>query len=83
MGKVHLTLEEAHELAMKCLLTNGCDDENAKAAADRMIQAEGDICQSHGLFRLPWYCNGVKSGRAIVPGCVIEVFPAGETSQFS
>jgi len=63
VSKVHLTLEEAHELAMKCLLANGCDDENATAAADRMIQAEGDKCQSHGLFRLPWYCDGVKSGR--------------------
>ena len=64
MNNVHLTLKEAHELAMKCLLTNGCDDENATAIADRMIQAEGDLCHSHGLFRLPWYCSAVKSGRA-------------------
>lgn len=64
MANVHLTLQEAHELAMKCLLTNGCDHENAVAIADRMIQAEGDLCHSHGLFRLPWYCQAVKSGRA-------------------
>jgi hypothetical protein len=54
LANVHLTLEEAHNLAMQCLLTNGCDDENANATADRMIQAEADLCQSHGLFRLPW-----------------------------
>ena len=64
MDNIHLTLKEANELAMKCLLANGCDDENATAVADRITQAEGDLCQSHGLFRLPWYCNAVKSGRA-------------------
>ena len=64
MTKVHMSLEEAHALAMSCLLANGCDKANARAAADRMIQAEGDLCHSHGLFRLPWYASGVKSGRA-------------------
>jgi delta1-piperideine-2-carboxylate reductase len=62
--KIHLTLTKAHELAMKCLLVSGCDHENASAVADRIIQAEGDMCHSHGLYRLPWYCNAVKSGRA-------------------
>ncbi|MDH3743368.1 MAG: Ldh family oxidoreductase [Hyphomicrobiales bacterium] len=64
MSTVHLSLEEGHALSMKCLLANGCDDANAKAVSDRMLQAEGDLCHSHGLFRLPWYCKGVKSGRA-------------------
>jgi delta1-piperideine-2-carboxylate reductase len=64
MSKVHMSLEDAHTLAMSCLLVNGCDEANARAAADRMIQAEGDLCHSHGLFRLPWYASAVKSGRA-------------------
>lgn len=64
MSKVHLSLGEAHALAMKCLLFNGCDEANARAAADRMIQAEGDLCHSHGLFRLPWYTAALKLGRA-------------------
>lgn len=64
MEKVHYTLTKAHEMAMKCLLANGCDIQNARAVADRIIQAEGDRCHSHGLFRLPWYCQAVKSGRA-------------------
>jgi len=63
MTDIRMTLEEAHDLALKCLLKNGCDTENATAAADRMIQAERDMCHSHGLFRLPWYVSGVKSGR--------------------
>ncbi len=62
--QVNLTLEEAHELALDCLLASGFDTQNATAVADRMIQAEGDRCYSHGLFRLPWYCAAVKSGRA-------------------
>jgi delta1-piperideine-2-carboxylate reductase len=28
-----------------------------------MIQAEADRCHSHGLFRLPWYAEGVRTGR--------------------
>ncbi len=60
---VNLSLKDAHSLAVKCLLANGCDEANAEAAAGRMMQAEGDLCASHGLFRLPWYCSGVNSGR--------------------
>ena len=60
MSSVSLSLEEAHSLAMECLLVNGCDSANARAAADRMIKAEGDLCHSHGLFRLPWYTAAVK-----------------------
>jgi delta1-piperideine-2-carboxylate reductase len=64
MSSVYLSLEEAHRLATKCLLRNGCNEANARAAADRMVQAEGDLCHSHGLFRLPWYIAALKSGRA-------------------
>ena len=64
MPEVNLSLKDARELAINCLLANGCDETNANAAADRMIQAEADQCYSHGLFRLPWYCQAVKSGRA-------------------
>ncbi len=63
MTSIHMSLEEGHSLAMQCLQANGCDAANARAAADRMIQAEGDLCHSHGLFRLPWYTKGVQSGR--------------------
>lgn len=63
MTSRNLSLSEAHDLALSCLLKNGSDDDNARACADRMIEAEGDRCHSHGLFRLPWYVRGVKSGR--------------------
>jgi delta1-piperideine-2-carboxylate reductase len=64
MSKVHMSLKEAKELALKCLLANNLDQRNAHAVAHRMVQAEGDMCHSHGLFRLPMYVKGVKSGRA-------------------
>jgi delta1-piperideine-2-carboxylate reductase len=60
---VKLTLDEGRKLAFDCLVKNGCDEANAAASADRMVQAEGDGCPSHGLFRLGWYVKGVKSGR--------------------
>jgi len=63
MTTTPMTLTEAHSLAMTCLTANGLDGANAKAVADRMIEAEADKCYSHGLFRLPWYVSGVKSGR--------------------
>ncbi|NOX40263.1 MAG: Ldh family oxidoreductase [Alphaproteobacteria bacterium] len=63
MSHINMSLTEAHDLALSCLITNGCDDVNARACADRMIEAEGDLCHSHGLFRLPWYVAGVRSGR--------------------
>lgn len=63
MSTIRLSLDEARTLAETCLSRNGLDAENSRAVADRMIQAEGDRCHSHGLFRLPWYVGGVKSGR--------------------
>ncbi len=63
MSHVHLSLQDAHDLAFNCLRDAGADDNNANAAAARMVQAEADKCYSHGLFRLAWYVKGVKSGR--------------------
>ena len=64
MTTIHLSLQDAKQLAVDCLIHNGCDVDNAQAAADRMLDAERDLCHSHGLFRLPWYASAVKSGRA-------------------
>ena len=63
MTEVRFTLAEARALAVDCLKQHGCNDENAGAVADKMVQAERDQCHSHGLFRLPWYVKGLKIGR--------------------
>jgi delta1-piperideine-2-carboxylate reductase len=58
-----MTLAEARDLAFRALRNNGCDDDNAAAVADNMIEAERDICAAHGLFRLPWYVSSLRSGK--------------------
>jgi delta1-piperideine-2-carboxylate reductase len=58
-----LTLDEIFNLTKKTLLTNGCDDETASILADLIRNAERDGCVSHGLFRLPAYVSGLKSGK--------------------
>jgi len=58
-----LTLKEIHDLAKKTLLANTCDDETASILADLIMKAERDGSLSHGLFRLPAYVAGLKSGK--------------------
>lgn len=60
----NLSLSDARALAVACLEKAGFDAANAAAIADRMIEAERDRCQSHGLFRLAWCVAGATSGRA-------------------
>ncbi len=63
MSTVPLSLDEIFDLAKKTLLSNGCDDETASILADLIRNAERDGSLSHGLFRLPAYVSGLKSGK--------------------
>ena len=63
MKTVSLTLEKIFDLAKKTLLANGCDDETSDILSDLIMRAERDGSLSHGLFRLPAYINGLKSGK--------------------
>lgn len=63
MSTISLTVNEIYELAYQCLLNNGCNDENAAAAARTISTAEGDGAISHGLFRLPGYIKSLRSGK--------------------
>ena len=63
MATVSLTLDEIFDLAKKTLLANGCDDETSSILADLIMKAERDGSLSHGLFRLPAYVSGLKSGK--------------------
>ena len=63
MATVSLTLDEIFNLAKKTLLSNLCDDETATILADLIMKAERDGSLSHGLFRLPAYVSGLKSGK--------------------
>ena len=63
MKTLSLTLDEIFELAKKTLLANGCDEETATILANLIMRAERDGSLSHGLFRLPAYVSGLKSGK--------------------
>ena len=63
MKTISLTLEEIFKLAKKTLLTNGCDEETSNILSDLIMKAERDGSLSHGLFRLPAYVSGLKSGK--------------------
>ncbi len=63
MKTISLSLDEIYNLAKKTLLANGCDDETASILSDLIMKAERDGSLSHGLFRLPAYVTGLKSGK--------------------
>ena len=63
MKTVSLTLENIFDLAKKTLLANGCDEETSDILSDLIMKAERDGSLSHGLFRLPAYVSGLKSGK--------------------
>jgi len=63
MRTISLSLDEIYNLAKKILLANGCDEETANILADLITKAERDGSLSHGLFRLPSYVSGLKSGK--------------------
>jgi len=63
MKTLSLTLDAIFELAKKTLLANECDEETATILADLIMKAERDGSLSHGLFRLPAYVLGLKSGK--------------------
>ena len=63
MATVPLSLEDIYNLANKTLLANGCDEETSNILSDLIMKAERDGSLSHGLFRLPAYIAGLKSGK--------------------
>ncbi|MEQ8711155.1 MAG: Ldh family oxidoreductase [Rhodospirillales bacterium] len=63
MDRINLSLKDARALAVRVLKANGCDQANAEAVAGIMMAAEGDICESHGLFRLPGYVTSLRNGK--------------------
>jgi len=60
---VTLSLDAVRDLTTRVLLHLGASQDNADAVADVITTAERDDCKAHGLFRLPGYCGGLKSGR--------------------
>ncbi len=60
--RVHLTLDEVRRTAFDALRAQGCARAQAKAITETITAAERDGCPAHGLFRIPFYVNAIKSG---------------------
>src|SRR5260221_90447 len=61
---VQMSLGEVHSAAEAALLGQGFNRAHAAAIANTVTAAEQDECRHHGLFRLPFYMNGLHSGQA-------------------
>ena len=60
---IDLSLDEIYDLAARALQRAGADDDNADAVARTVANAERDGAHAHGLFRIPGYVAGLKSGK--------------------
>ncbi len=58
----HLTLSQVEKICRDALSASGINQKTTAAITDVVISAERDGCHSHGLFRVPGYCNAVLSG---------------------
>ena len=63
MSTTDLSLDKIYNLAFDCLTQNGVDQINAELLANTISTAERDGSVSHGLFRLPAYVAGFRSGK--------------------
>jgi delta1-piperideine-2-carboxylate reductase len=61
---IQMSLGEVHAAAKAALLGQGFNTAHADAIANTVTAAERDECRHHGLFRLPFYMNGLLSGQA-------------------
>ena len=63
MSTISISLEDIYNLAKKTFLANGCDEETSNIMSELIVNAEKDGSLSHGLFRVPAYIAGLKSGK--------------------
>jgi delta1-piperideine-2-carboxylate reductase len=60
---VIMSLEDVHGLTTRILLGHGVSEDQTRAIANTVTNAERDDCKSHGLFRVPGYVKSVQSGK--------------------
>lgn len=63
-GVKRLGLGEIQNLANGILIKKGFSTDQAGAIAETVTAAERDGCQSHGLFRIPFYVNALLNDHA-------------------
>lgn len=76
---IHLTLQQVHDLSLEALMACNTDRANAESVAASVMASESDGIHSHGLARLPTYCEHARCGK--IDGharpTVEEIAPAG------
>ncbi len=60
---VTMSLDDVHAITMRILLGHGVSEDQSRAIANTVSNAERDDCKSHGLFRVPGYVASVQSGK--------------------
>ena len=63
---VEMVIGAAHDLAYQTLVRNGLGADHARVLADSMVLAQGDDCQSHGLYRLIMCVKTLRDGQVAV-----------------
>jgi len=76
---VQLSLREVQDLALQALLACGTAKSNAESVAASVAASEADGIHSHGLARLPTYCEHARCGKidGQAQPSVESVSPAG------
>ncbi len=60
---VTLSLDEVRDLTLRALVASNTGDANAASVAASVAAAEADGIHSHGLARLPTYCEHARCGK--------------------
>lgn len=60
---VSLALSDVERLTYSALTASNTSDANARAVTDSVVAAEAEGLHSHGLLRLPTYCEHAKCGK--------------------
>lgn len=62
---IALSLADVESLACAALAANGTSPSHARCVARSIARAEADGIRSHGLLRLPVYCEHARSGKVL------------------
>ncbi len=63
MNEVHLSIDDVRSLTLDALVGSGTSQSSAEIVTRSIVASELDGIHSHGLARLPTYCEHVKCGK--------------------
>ncbi|MSO93102.1 MAG: Ldh family oxidoreductase [Rhodospirillales bacterium] len=60
---VKLTLDEVRDLTFRALTASKTNEANARSVTESVVDSEAEGIHSHGLARLPTYCENARHGK--------------------